>query len=582
MNAVRRLLPYLRPHWKALLVGSLLALLVAAMDGLLAWLVKPALDEIFVKRDLFMLTILPAAVFGVYLLKGVGRYWQSYLMASVGARVIATIRRDLYSHLQELSLAFFHGLPSAELMSRLINDVNRLSKFSSQVMVMALRQVATIVALVVVMFDREWRLTLIALVAFPLVGVAIRLIGRQLYKINKRTQAKIGELNSVIQEAFVGTKIVKAFGGEAYERARFGRVNQRLLSLTLKDARMDELTEPLMEVLGALGIMGALWYGGSAVIAGTMTPGTFFSFIAAVLMLYGPVRKLSRTSNAVQQSTGAAERIFELMDTVPTVYDAPGARPLPGFQDRIEFHHVWFRYDNSSEDVLRDITFTAARGEVVAFVGMSGAGKSTLADLIPRFHDVTQGRITIDGLDLREVTLASLRAQIGLVTQETFLFNDTVSQNIAYGRLEATPEEVERAARLAFASDFIEALPAGFQTVVGEQGVRLSGGQRQRIAIARALLKDPPILILDEATSDLDAESEFMVQQALGNLMQGRTVIVIAHRLSTIRHADKILVFHEGRIVEEGRHEELLARGGIYQRLHSLQFAQELVDQPES
>lgn len=573
-----KLAPYLRPYWSWLLVGAGLALVVSSLDGLVAWMVKPALDGIFVRRDYMMLKLLPVAIFLTYLIKGTSRYAQAYLMAAVGERVMARVRRDLYAHIIQMPVAFFQDRRSADLMSRLTIDTGQLGRSSSQVLVLAFRQVATIAALLTVMLIQEWRLTLLALIAFPLVGLTGRAIGQKIYQIGKRVQARMADLNNVIQEALMGAKIVKAFGREAHEVTRFEEVNRRLLTLALKNARADELTEPLMEILGAIGLIAGLWYGGYQVIQGQTTPGTFFSFLAATIMLYGPVRRLSRISNVVHVTAAASERIFQILAIRPTVTEPAHATVLEEFHDRIEFDHVWFQYDPNGEMVLKDLSLTVKKGEVVAFVGLSGAGKSTLVDLIPRFHDVTHGAIRIDSVDLREASLASLRGQIGLVTQETFLFNETIYYNIAYGRPNATREDVERASQQAYAHDFIMALPEGYETPAGERGVRLSGGQRQRVAIARAFLKDAPLLILDEATSDLDAESEFMVQQALSNLMKGRTVLVIAHRLSTVRSADRIVVITGGRVAEAGRHEELLARDGLYRRLYSLQFNQDLSD----
>jgi len=572
LGPYRRLGPYIRPHVTMLVVGGVLAMVVAAMEGVIAWLVKPAMDEIFIKRDLLMLKLIPLALLAAYVIKGAAHYLQATLMASVGEQVVARLRRDLYAHIQGMPLAFFASVHSADLMARILTDVSRLARLSSSMLVLAARHVATIVALLVVMFAREWLLTLAALVAFPLSAVVVKVIGQRLYQLNKRAQERVAQLAVLLHESFAGTRIVKGFGRERHQQARFEDVNARLLRLSLKNIRTDEITEPLMEVAGALGIVAALVYGGYRVIHGDMTPGTFFSFTAAVIMLYGPTRRLTRALNAVQQTTGSVERVFEIIDRPPAITDRPDAVALPRFEREIVFEDVDFRYPESPEPTLKGISLTIRKGEVVAFVGLSGAGKSTLLDLLPRFHDVTAGRILVDGYDVRDLTQASLREQIGLVTQDTFLFSDTIDYNIAYGRLDATVDDIVRAARQAHAHDFVMASPDGYRTLVGERGVRLSGGQRQRVAIARAFLKDPPILILDEATSDLDAESEFIIQQALGELMRGRTVLVIAHRLATVRNANRIVVVHEGRIAEVGRHDELLARGGVYRRLYALQM----------
>jgi ATP-binding cassette, subfamily B, bacterial MsbA len=567
-----RLLRSLTPHWQAVTVSALLALVVSGAGGLIAWLVKPAMDDIFLRRDLLMLKLIPLALLGVYLVKGLASYGESYLSKSIGERVVTQVRHDLYVHLQSMPLSFFTARHTGELTTRLVLDTSRLASLSSDMLVSTIRRVSTIVSLLVVMFTRDWALTLFVAAMLPVGALVNWPLGRQLYKINRRAQEMSGQLAVMLMESLTGRKIVKAFVREDLEQSRFDRLNDRRLRLAVRDHRVDEFSRPLLEIVASLGIVGAIWYGGFRVVQGTLTPGEFFSVIAAVALLYRPLGDLLRTFNTVQQALSSVERVYEILDTPPAIVDAVGASRLAGFSDRIEFEGVGFRYPGTEEWALRDITLSIRKGELVAFVGMSGAGKSTLMELLPRFHDVSEGRVTIDGHDLRSVTVGSLRALIGIVTQDTFLFSDTIEYNIAYGRPGATRGEIENAARLAQAHDFITALPGGYDAHVGERGVKLSGGQRQRLAIARAFLKDPPILILDEATADLDAESEALVQRALSALLKGRTVLVIAHRLATVKHADRVVVIHGGRIAEMGGHSELIASvGGIYRGLAALQ-----------
>ena len=568
-----KLVPHLRAEAKTVAAGALCALVSGALAGAVAWLVKPVMDGIFVRRDVAMLTLIPLAILAVSIVKGAAAYGEGSFIAAAAERAVARLRREVYAHIQGMPVSFFIGRHSGELQARVITDVNRVARLFSYLVVDAVRRSGTIVAMLAVMFARNWLLAVIAVVLFPALAAVVWALGRQLYRINRRTQERIADLFLLVQESFTGAKIVKAFGREQFEQARWDRVNNRLLELALKDIRIDELSKAVIELLGAFSIVGIVWYAGALVIKGAMTPGEAFSFMAAVALLQRAVRELIRSFNTVQQSIASVERVFEILDTPPTIVDAPGAGAISGFQDRIVFDHVSFRYPGAPEEALSDVSLTIRRGETVAFVGLSGSGKSSLMDLLPRLNDVTAGRVTIDGRDIRDVTISSLRGLFGLVTQGTFLFHDTIEYNIGYGKPGATRAEIEVAARRAHAHDFIMALPHGYESLVGERGAKLSGGQRQRIAIARAFVKDPPILVLDEATSELDAESEALIQDALAGLMKDRTLLIVAHRLRTVRDADRVVVVHDGRIVETGRHTELIAReDGIYRRLASLQL----------
>ena len=553
---------------------------VGAATAAAAYLVKPAMDDIFLDRNEGMLILIPLAVLVIYLLKGVCNYGQTVLMSHIGFRVITDLRRDLYRQILRQPLSFFTKNPTGLLISRVTNDVTFLQGAVSEAVTSLLKDSFTLAALVFVIFWRDWQLAIIASLVFPLAVYPIAQFGRRMRRIATESQVSMGDLISLLQETITGNRIVKAFGMEEHENRRFAQENERQFKLAMKSVTVRAVSSPLMEFLGGVGIAAIIFYGGWQVIAGTSTPGTFFSFLAALLMLYEPVKRLTNVNNTIQQGLAGAERIFEVLDTEPEIQNRPGAAELPSIQREISIEGVTFRYEE--DPVLRDVYLKIRAGEVVAFVGMSGGGKTTLVNLIPRFYDVNEGRVAIDGTDIRDVTLESLRAQIGIVTQQTILFNDTVRGNIAYGDVRRSDEDVSRAAKAANAHDFILKLPLGYDTVIGEQGVKLSGGERQRISIARALLKDAPILILDEATSSLDTESEIEVQDALEKLMKGRTTLVIAHRLSTIRNADRIIVLVDGRIVEEGTHESLLEKRGEYSKLHNLQFKDDAPERDNS
>jgi ATP-binding cassette, subfamily B, bacterial MsbA len=579
VSVYRRLLAHLRPYvWPRFVVAVVCMLLYSGTNGVMPYLVRSVFDDVFVHKQEWALRVLPLAIVGVFVLRGVASFGHLYLMEWIGQRVLADVRSRLNAHLLAMPLSFYQRHPTGTLLSRMTNDVALMRSALTDAVASVMKDSTSLVVLVVVAFWMDWVLAAIAFVVFPVTIAPLLGLSRRLRKFTRRGQSTLGDLAALLQETIQGNRVVKAFGMEAYERRRFEAESERLVGLSMKAARIKAFTTPMMEIVASFGIAGVVWWGGASVMSGGRTPGDFMAFLTALILLYDPFKGLTKTNNVVQQGVAAAERVFELLDARSDVVDAPEATVLAGFRGAIRFERVSFRYD--ADWVLRELDLEIRRGEVVALVGRSGAGKSTLADLVARFYDPTEGRITIDGRDLRGVTLASLRGEIALVTQHTFLFNDTVRANVAYGDVATSQAAVEAAARAANAHEFIERLPQGYETPIGELGFKLSGGQRQRIAIARALLKNAPILILDEATSALDSESERLVQEAIERLMEGRTALVIAHRLSTVRSADRILVLDRGRIVEQGPHAELLARGGEYRRLHDLQFREDADAEP--
>lgn len=568
----RRLLSFLIPYKGRLGIAMLCMIVLGACTAATAWILKPVLDEALSGKNEQLIYLIPLVVIGLYMIKGAAYFGQAYLMGYIGQRVVYDLRNLLYERLTAQSLGFFAHRKTGELLARLSYDVSLVQAAVSTSVTALMRDIISIIFLLGVVFVQDWLLALLAMLVFPAIVYPIARFGRKMRRATLDGQASMGELTSLLEETVGGIRVVKAFGMEDYERGRFRRYTGDFLAHQLKVFRVNALSFPIMELLAGFGIAGVLLYGGMRVASGETTPGTLVSFLAAVIMLYEPVKRLSRANNEIQQGLAAGERIFDVLDEPIDISDATEAYELACFDEAVRFEGVGLQYPNTEKPVLSDVSFTVAAGEVVALVGRSGAGKTTLANLVPRFIDVSEGRVVIDGHDVRDLSQASLRSHIALVTQEIILFNDSVLNNIAYGHDEIDRAKVEAVAKAANAYEFIERLPQGYDTLVGERGVILSGGQRQRLSLARALLKDAPILILDEATSALDTESERLVQQAIDRLMAGRTVIVIAHRLSTIRHADRIIVLDQGRVVQEGRHEALLAEGGLYAELYHLQF----------
>ena len=574
MKTYLRLLKYLKPYiWPYFALGLLCMIGFGATDGVLPFLIQRIMDDVFSAKNQSTLFYIPFLVVGIFAFRGFMNFGSSYLNDYVGLRIINDIRNGLNRHLLSLSVSFFHRNPTGTLITRVHSDVSLMRYSITDALPSVMKDVTSLVVLIVVAFMKDWVLACIAFFVFPASVLPVMRLSRRIKKFTRRGQVSTGMLTSLLQESIQGNRIVKAFGMERYEDDRFMTENWQLFKQSLRATRTKAIVAPAMELLASFGIGGVVWYGGWSVINGGRTQGEFMAFMAAMFLMYAPFKGLTRTYSSIHQGLAGAERVFEILDEPPEIQDRRDARIAPRFSKSIEFCDVSFAY--AETPVLKGIHLTVEAGQMIAIVGMSGVGKSTLADLIPRFYDVNEGAILLDGVDIRDITVDSLRAQIGIVTQHTFLFNDTVRNNIAYGDPSRDMNSIIAAAQAAHAHEFIQALPDGYDSVIGEMGMQLSGGQRQRLAIARALLKNAPILILDEATSALDVESERLVQQALENLISQRTTIVIAHRLSTIRKADRILVMVDGTIVEEGNHDDLLARKSEYSRLYSMQLLED-------
>ncbi|MDR2883525.1 MAG: ABC transporter ATP-binding protein/permease [Deferribacteraceae bacterium] len=567
---LKKLWKYFDPYKFLLLLTLLMSAVAAATDGALAYIVKPTLDGIFIEKNSDLLKILPFAIIGLYTAKSLLRFALNYTMRYMGQRVVQRIRNDLYTKLIYLPIRFFSDNSTGVLMSRITNDVNMMQS-SIPTIVAVVRDLLTVVGLICVIFYMNAKMAVFAILVYPIFIHPFVLLSKKIRKYSKKGQEHMGDLTSVLQETFTGIRVVKAFVQEPKEAKRFEEVNGNVVKFALKAAIAAEVTSPMMEIVASLGIAAIIAYGGSQVIGGETTPGAFFAFLAAVTMVYEPVKRLGNSNSTIQQALASAERVFEVLDQDNEILDNDGTAECNAKGKAVEFRNINFRYHTDEPFVLKNINLSVPAGVKVAFVGHSGAGKSTIANLVPRFYDVTEGELLIGGVDLREYQVHSLRENIGYVSQEPFLFNDSVFNNIAYSSEPYTQEQVEEAARAAFAHDFITNLSEGYETVIGERGVRLSGGQKQRLTIARALLKNPPILILDEATSSLDTESEREVQRALDNLMLGRTSFIIAHRLTTVINADMIVVLDHGEIQAVGRHAELLESCEIYRNLYQMQ-----------
>lgn len=571
MNLYLRILKFIRPYLGRLIAAGFCTVMTAAANLYVPWIVRDVIDKVFQNKDSDLLNLISLGIVVIFFARGIFYYGQSYLMNYVGESIVIDVRGIVYRKLMTLSTHFFDTNKLGTIMSYVTNDVAALQGAMVANSIEIITETSVLIGSVGAMVYLDWKLTLFTFCTFPVVLFFMDFFGKKIRKSGHRIQQATADITSILQETLAATRVVKSFVREPYEIARFDQQNKANFYANMKSAKLMGTLSPVIEFIAALGVTAIIWFGGRSVIGGDITAGSLVAFLVYAINISNPIKRIARVLGSIQKALAAAERVFYIMDLTDTIPQKPDAITLPSVEGNVEFRHVSFAY-NKGETILHDVSFSAKPGQAIALVGPSGAGKSTVASLLPRFYDVTEGAIFVDGHDVRDVTLASLREQVGIVPQETNLFNDTVYNNILYGRLDATRDEVIAAAKAANADEFIQQLPKGYDTQLGDRGVNISGGQRQRISIARAILKNPRILILDEATSALDTESERIVQEALDRLMVGRTSFVIAHRLSTIQNAAKIIVLDKGSIVEEGTHQQLMAKHGLYAYLHDIQF----------